>query len=116
MVIIDRLESNRGSVGIALSNFEHDYYDYPNPTISVSAPLRRGIATFEFRVLPFSDYAIKAYHDKNANGELDTNVLGIPVEDYGFSGNASGLFGPPGGRHAFFRFESDTLTLQIPFD
>ncbi|MDZ7756077.1 DUF2141 domain-containing protein [Rhodohalobacter sp.] len=30
------------------------------------------------------------YHDKNTNGELDTNLSGIPEEAYGFSNNARG--------------------------
>jgi len=40
-------------------------------------------------------YAIKVFHDENANGELDINFLGIPKESYGFSNHARGRFGPP---------------------
>lgn len=32
-------------------------------------------------------YAIAAYQDLNNNGELDTNLLGIPTEPYAFSNN-----------------------------
>lgn len=39
-------------------------------------------------------YGIKLYHDANGNGKLDTNMMGIPSENYGFSGN-KGQFGPP---------------------
>ncbi len=39
-------------------------------------------------------YAVKMYHDANENGEMDTNMMGMPSESYGFSGN-KGRFGPP---------------------
>jgi uncharacterized protein (DUF2141 family) len=115
-LIIEALKNDEGSVRVALSNSEENYYDYPNPTIGMSAPIHGRIARLEFRNLPFGVYAIKAFHDENGDGELDTNFLGIPVEDYGFSNNASGLLGPPSWEHASFRFASDTLTVRISFD
>jgi uncharacterized protein (DUF2141 family) len=33
--------------------------------------------------------------DVNGNQEFDTNFLGLPKEQYGFSNNAMGTFGPP---------------------
>jgi uncharacterized protein (DUF2141 family) len=30
------------------------------------------------------NYAIAVIHDENRNGELDTNMFGIPKEGYGF--------------------------------
>ncbi len=40
-------------------------------------------------------HAIKVFHDVNANGQLDTNKLGIPNEPYGFGNDARGKFGQP---------------------
>jgi uncharacterized protein (DUF2141 family) len=37
--------------------------------------------------LPAGSYAVQVMHDENGNGKLDTNVMGIPVEGYGFSNN-----------------------------
>ncbi len=45
--------------------------------------------------LPFERLAIAAHHDRNDNGKLDKNALGIPTEPYGFSNNPRGMFGPP---------------------
>ena len=45
--------------------------------------------------LPEGTYAIKAFHDVNDNGVLDTNWMGIPKEPYGFSNDAMGTMGPP---------------------
>lgn len=48
-----------------------------------------------FTGLAPGEYAIKAFHDVNANGELDTNWMGIPREPYAFGNDAMGTFGPP---------------------
>ena len=38
--------------------------------------------------IPQGIYAVKVHIDENENGELDTNFLGIPKEQYGISNNA----------------------------
>jgi uncharacterized protein (DUF2141 family) len=38
--------------------------------------------------------ALMVFQDLNANGRMDSNPLGIPIEPYGSSGQATG-FGPP---------------------
>lgn len=45
--------------------------------------------------LPAGNYAIAAYHDVNDNGELDTNLMGIPQEPYAFSNGASAKWRRP---------------------
>lgn len=39
-------------------------------------------------------YAVRLFHDENSNGELDTNLFGLPTEGYAFSNNAKPNFGP----------------------
>ncbi len=50
--------------------------------------------TVEFASRPAGDYAIRFFHDVDGDGELDTNLMGIPSEPFGFSNNARGNFGP----------------------
>lgn len=50
---------------------------------------------YVFEGLADGEYAVSVYHDENENGELDSNILGIPTEPYAFSNNARGTFGPP---------------------
>ncbi|MGY5451419.1 DUF2141 domain-containing protein [Agarivorans sp. MS3-6] len=47
-----------------------------------------------------SECAINVFHDKNSNGQLDTNWLGIPNEPTGMSNNAKGRLGPPSYQEA----------------
>ena len=58
-------------------------------------PAQVGSVRFVVGDLSPGRYAVAAFHDANDNGELDTNLLGIPSEGYGFGNDASALFGPP---------------------
>lgn len=59
-------------------------------------------ASVQFTGLAEGTYAVKAFHDVNDNGKLDTNWMGIPKEPYGFSNDAMGSFGPPSFQQAGF--------------
>jgi uncharacterized protein (DUF2141 family) len=56
----------------------------------------------DFEGLEPGEYAIKAFHDLNSNGEMDFNMLGIPREPYGFSNDARATFSPPAFKDAKF--------------
>jgi uncharacterized protein (DUF2141 family) len=45
--------------------------------------------------LPKGKYGLIAFHDINGNEKLDTNVLGVPTEPYGFSNDARGFLSKP---------------------
>ena len=52
--------------------------------------------------LPPGEYAVSIFYDVNANGELDTNFIGIPKEPVALSNNAKAKFGPPKYKDALF--------------
>jgi uncharacterized protein (DUF2141 family) len=58
-------------------------------------PIDKGRCSFVFEGLAPGKYAVRYYHDENLNGKMDTNLVGKPVEGYGFSNNVIGKFGPP---------------------
>lgn len=51
-------------------------------------------------------YAVALYHDVNCNQRLDKNILGMPLEKYGFSNDARSTFGPPSFESAAFSYSS----------
>src|ERR1051325_8420985 len=57
--------------------------------------IRKTQARCDFEDIPPGTYAMAVIHDENMNGKLDTNVLGIPTEGYGFSNGAKGAVGAP---------------------
>lgn len=48
-----------------------------------------------FAELKPGNYAIAVFHDRNDNGEIDTNFLGIPREAYGVTNNKTYALRPP---------------------
>lgn len=72
----------------------------------------RVVATFEN--LPAGDYAVKAFHDVNGDGEMNTNPFGMPTEPYAFSNNAVGNMGPARWDRAHFAVSGETAqTISI---
>ena len=70
------------------------------------------IATFDN--LPAGDYAVKAFHDVNGDGEMNTNPFGMPTEPYAFSNNAVGNMGPARWDRAHFAVSGETAqTISI---
>ncbi len=50
-------------------------------------------STVVFENISYGEYALIAFHDQNANGDLDHNFFNLPDEPMGFSGGYSlGLF------------------------
>jgi uncharacterized protein (DUF2141 family) len=113
VVIISGLENNEGQMMIALNNSEEDYNAKREAFRGVQARIREQRVSWKFTEIPHGEYAIKVYHDEDGDGELDTNFLGIPSEDYGFSNNARGSFGPASWDDAKFLFHLEIDTMEI---
>ncbi|MDP3802147.1 DUF2141 domain-containing protein [Brevundimonas sp.] len=72
----------------------------------------RVVAAFDN--LPAGDYAVKAFHDVNGDGEMNTNPFGMPTEPYAFSNNAVGNMGPARWDRAHFAVSGETAqTINI---
>lgn len=65
--------------------------------------------------VPRGEYAVRYYHDENTNGKMETNLVGKPVEGYGFSNNVTGKFGPPPFKKWLFAVKSDKKIVLTPF-
>ncbi len=65
-------------------------------------PARAGTTTITVPNVPAGNYAVQAFHDENASGEVDRGMFGIPKEGVGFSRNARIGLGPPKWRDAYF--------------
>lgn len=107
-------ENSTGVAKVALVNSKENYEaDTPFKGFDCEIINHQVIKTI---TLPSGEYAVKVYHDENANNELDTRIFGIPTERYGFSNNVRGSFGPPEYDKAAFKLDSPkkeiTITLQ----
>jgi uncharacterized protein (DUF2141 family) len=64
--------------------------------------------------LPTGTYALACFHDANDNDELDSGFTGIPTENYAFSNNVRGTFGPPDLADQLFTLQvAKTIQLHL---
>ncbi len=70
--------------------------------------------TLVFEV-PEGVWGITGFYDKNENGVLDTNLVGMPTEPYAFSNNARGEFGPPSFEQIAFEVGKETPEMEMDF-
>ena len=83
----------------------------PRAALAISAA---GDVVAEFENLPAGDYAVKAFHDVNGDGEMNTNPFGMPTEPFAFSNNAVGNMGPARWDRARFAVSGETAqTISI---
>ncbi len=111
---IDGIEDTSGQLYIGLYN-KADGFTQIEKTYKnwiVSADKKSIILTLE-DINP-GKYAISIFHDKNKNGLLDKNLLGMPVEIYGFSNNIRPRFAAPSFQECAFHFTQQLdLTVQL---
>jgi uncharacterized protein (DUF2141 family) len=114
-VIITGLKNDKGEVLLALCNSEENWSSKEvEPFRAIAVPIAEKQAEAVFEDVPFGEYAIRLFHDENSNGDLDTNFLGLPKEDYAFSNNAKATFGPPKYEKAKFEFKEEVaIEIQI---
>jgi len=87
LVAVTGVRSAAGEVGCALFAAASDF---PSGTGSAAQwrPAQASGVTCRFDGLKPGVYAVAVFHDVNGNRRTDTNLVGIPTEDYGFSNNA----------------------------
>lgn len=110
---IEGIDEEVGEVRIAIFDSESAYNEKEDPIHAVVLDVNNTTLEWNDDDLPYGNYAIAVYHDKNTNGELDTNLLGIPKEAYGFSNNARGRFGPASWGDAHFTIDSEKSKMVI---
>ncbi|MDI6624625.1 MAG: DUF2141 domain-containing protein [Brevundimonas sp.] len=102
-----------GAVMVALYDSEAGYAG-DRPVGGRRLDVAAGEHTVTFEGLPAGDYAAKAFHDVNGDGEMNTNPFGMPVEPYAFSNNAVGNMGPASWERARFAVSGPTAqTISI---
>lgn len=95
------IESNKGRVRIAVCTDAQSFDNTELAVLKHSVPAERDIQ-FQVEVPAGRPVAVEVHHDVNENGTLDKNLLGVPVERYGFSKGARSLTGKPSFNDAAF--------------
>lgn len=112
---IKGVASTQGQVSAALYTDQNSFLKFDKVFKAVSAKAVKGVTTLIVKNIPDGNYAVAVFHDKNGNGKLDTNMLGIPKEPVAFSNAKMKTFGPPKFSECAFEITKDT-DITIPFE
>jgi uncharacterized protein (DUF2141 family) len=94
-VTVTDLPSDAGSVRAALYADAASFAAQQNAVAAVILKPHDKTVRLTLGDLPPGRYALAVFDDLNDNGKLDTNLLSMPTEPWGFSNGAVGNFGPP---------------------
>ncbi len=118
----------RGTLEVKIRGFEHDRGQVVAKLFrrgdgapkgpgyrKLMQPIQKRRATLLFRDLAYGSYAVFLFHDENANGTVDHNILGLPKEPLGFSGGfeMSLLHGVPNFDDLKFEFSRKKSSIVI---
>lgn len=92
----------QGQIMVAVFNSEANYGGEGQPAQVAMLDVAAGQTSITFDGLPDGDYAVRAFHDLNGDGKMNTNPFGMPVEPFAFSNNAVGNMGPASWERAKF--------------
>ena len=84
-----------GSLAVAVYRDADAFRRGERPVATRTVPRTGRVTPVVIAGLTPDRYAVAAFHDTDANGELTLWPIGLPREAYGFSRDARGRFGPP---------------------
>ena len=110
-VKVENLKNSKGKLVVALFDNSDDFLKntVDEKIVEIDENL---IGQVYFNIKSPGAYAVAAFHDRNANGDLDVAVI-IPREPYGFSNDARALFGPPKFKKAAFDVSNSDLEIAF---
>ncbi|WP_290421745.1 DUF2141 domain-containing protein [Massilia sp. YIM B02769] len=109
-VRVSGVAAGKGKVNVALCDKERFLKQCG---YSGSAPAKGAETVVTLKDIPAGTWAVLAYQDENENNELDRSFIGVPKENYGFSRDARGKFGPPGFEDAAIEVKDGTTVAPV---
>ena len=97
-----------GVIMAALFDSEAAYDGGGAPVRAAMINVAGGDRVARFEGLPPGDYALRAFHDVNGDGQMNANPFGMPTEPFAFSNNAVGNMGPASWDRARFAVSGET--------
>ncbi len=110
---VTNVTPDRSVVNVAVHDSDATYLSRDvEPFRARSIASESGRLTVAFDGLAPGRYAVTIYQDLNGNGDLDSNLFGMPNEPFGFSNNPRMFFGPPSFKKAAFEVSED-LSIEV---
>ena len=107
-VFVEDVRTSAGNINVAVYNKADGFLKFDKVFKSGHTRAMEGVTHLYIDNLPEGEYALAVFHDENGNNKLDTNWLGIPRENFGFSKGKVKLFGPPSFAECAMKISADS--------
>lgn len=107
-ITIESLRNSSGTIFLELLDEQGDTVK------ELSSKIKNNRCLIVIENLKPGTYGFKYFHDENNNKTLDVNWLNIPLEEFGFSNNSKGVFGPPAFNKTLFSLNEHTYLNCYP--
>ena len=94
-ISVTNLRSADGNIHFAIYDQPQSFPKNSGKLAGEKIPAKSNKVSVVFNGLKPGTYAVAVYHDENMNGKFDQGFLGIPIEGYAFSKDATVFLGPP---------------------
>lgn len=111
IIRVENVASAGGMVWVGLYDSPEDFLVKDRSVLKGIAVKEEGNLVIPLSGIAFGQYALAVFHDKNNNGILDQNLLGIPKEPFAFSRPAPSRWRLPRFREVAFTFEQEGQVL-----
>lgn len=112
VITVDNISRTKGTIWIGLYDSVDNYLIKEKSILKKIDVTEKGTSQLVVDNLPFGVYAVALFHDINANGEMDKNLLGIPSEPYAFSKKPKSKWRIPKFDEVKFNFSKDQQQLK----
>ncbi|MEI9991110.1 MAG: DUF2141 domain-containing protein [Rhizomicrobium sp.] len=110
---VEKVSPRGGDVRVALYTRENYSGQDADATIDAVVPAKPGETIVVLKPVKPGIYAVKLFQDFNRNGEFDMNWIGLPLEKYGFSNDASPTLSEPPFEATKFELRPGANTITI---
>jgi uncharacterized protein (DUF2141 family) len=110
VVNVSGIENNKGIIRIGLYNNESTFPTYGEQFKGAEPNANTTGVSYTFTNIPAGTYAVAVWHDEDEDKTKNKNLFGAPKENYGFSRNIYGSFGPPAFEEVSFKVNSGKRT------
>ncbi len=112
IIKINNVSKDRGVIWIGLYDSADTYLIKEKSILKKIDVSQKGYHEMVIDSLPYGIYAMALFHDINANGEMDRNLLGIPSEPYAFSKKPKSKWRLPKFDEVKFNFSQDVQEID----
>jgi len=110
-ISITNIENNFGILNIGVFNHKDSFPVKGKEYRTAKVEASQDTVFVIIRNLPMGEYAISIFMDENMDSICNTNFIGFPKEDYGFSQNFRPLLRVPSFDDCKFKIANDTTII-----